>query len=703
MPPTDYDTVVRRELRSMPIEDQRRFIFALNKMAESPKGPGTSVFARLAITHSLHCVHAQETFPAWHRIYLYEFEKALRAADRELGNDGNIALPYWDFCDVERPDVTPAIIREFWSEVPHGGPGGPFIPKEVPADLEMSPKVRAALQARFTQFRAIGFSELNPDPVVCEYIKDVKVKEACDDALHAPEHWKFASKRHARSPSVETPHDMVHMSLGRPLSDLFLAAFHPLFWLLHCNVDRLTSAYLAHHGPVAAEHFRLNQSFLAEVRGEKDRYMAPFVPFKAPDTGVFYSAADTFKTEKLGYVYDSIPSPPPKKLREKPVFAVFPNIPVMPMEGKSYTLHIFAQPDGAAFYMPDGLPLQWKRNASYVGMGSVFGTRGAACENCLDRKPWTLRVDITQGLRRLGLDADTAELYVFAEDEQGVVTPIVQTPIPAVEIRGAIGTAPGAELREGARGRRVERVQRLLRSLDVDDVNGAPLAEDGDFGPLTLSAIRKFQQSAGLTVDGWVGEKTLAWLNRARIDTTVAAHAASSPLPRGQTHTVAIEALPAALCAGGYARITRDAISRSVAVWAAVTNLQFEVKYGRDAAASASVVVAFGETSDGQVRISTDGPGGTFATTTVDGTRRVICFDEEETWVPTSVQCEGSGEAPTDPVIKVDFEAVFLHEFGHALGLSHSEGFDDVMSTYYVPGQVRLTPNDVSLARRLYP
>lgn len=31
----------------------------------------------------------------WHLAYLLEMEAALQAADRKLGGDGAIALPYW--------------------------------------------------------------------------------------------------------------------------------------------------------------------------------------------------------------------------------------------------------------------------------------------------------------------------------------------------------------------------------------------------------------------------------------------------------------------------------------------------------------------------------------------------------------------------------------------------------------------------------
>jgi peptidoglycan hydrolase-like protein with peptidoglycan-binding domain len=52
----------------------------------------------------------------------------------------------------------------------------------------------------------------------------------------------------------------------------------------------------------------------------------------------------------------------------------------------------------------------------------------------------------------------------------------------------------------------VSYLQELLRTLGYD------IVADGDFGPATDRAVRSFQESAGLTVDGWVGAATWAAL-----------------------------------------------------------------------------------------------------------------------------------------------------------------------------------------------
>lgn len=60
----------------------------------------------------------------------------------------------------------------------------------------------------------------------------------------------------------------------------------------------------------------------------------------------------------------------------------------------------------------------------------------------------------------------------------------------------------------GSYGSAVEDLQRDLRHL------GHPLIADGDFGPATEAAVRAFQKSARLVVDGIAGPKTLIAIDR---------------------------------------------------------------------------------------------------------------------------------------------------------------------------------------------
>ncbi len=64
-------------------------------------------------------------------------------------------------------------------------------------------------------------------------------------------------------------------------------------------------------------------------------------------------------------------------------------------------------------------------------------------------------------------------------------------------------------IRQGSTGNAVRRAQCLL-NLSILETN---LKVDGSFGPLTTSAVRKFQRCAGIGVDGIVGPITWWHLN----------------------------------------------------------------------------------------------------------------------------------------------------------------------------------------------
>lgn len=81
---------------------------------------------------------------------------------------------------------------------------------------------------------------------------------------------------------------------------------------------------------------------------------------------------------------------------------------------------------------------------------------------------------------------------------------------------GAAPPPAAPALRLGAEGPEVAALQRRLAAL------GHPLVADGDFGPATLHALRRFQTAQGLAPDGIAGAATLARL---------AAHTADAAVP----------------------------------------------------------------------------------------------------------------------------------------------------------------------------
>jgi hypothetical protein len=70
--------------------------------------------------------------------------------------------------------------------------------------------------------------------------------------------------------------------------------------------------------------------------------------------------------------------------------------------------------------------------------------------------------------------------------------------------------APTSTLKPGDNGAQVKRLQRDLAQLGY-----APGSVDGDYGPSTVAAVKRFQQASKLTADGVLGPATLKALRRA--------------------------------------------------------------------------------------------------------------------------------------------------------------------------------------------
>lgn len=84
-------------------------------------------------------------------------------------------------------------------------------------------------------------------------------------------------------------------------------------------------------------------------------------------------------------------------------------------------------------------------------------------------------------------------------------------PVTATTAACRVPTAIDDDVRRGDCGQFVRQIQERLRQLGFD------IAADGRFGPATDAAVRAFQRSAGVRVDGQVGRRTWAAMSAATL------------------------------------------------------------------------------------------------------------------------------------------------------------------------------------------
>ncbi|EFJ42429.1 hypothetical protein VOLCADRAFT_121539 [Volvox carteri f. nagariensis] len=397
-----------------------------------------SEFFRLARYHGWdlsYCVHGRETFPGWHRAYLVDFERTLQAADRALGGDGRIALPYWGWDRGEvNGELFPAIVRKRFSVLR---------PDLIPPEAEGSQLGPDN-----------GYRIVPNDKQLATGLKNMKVEDQVRSALSQWEHPRAASTHLDNTHSVETPHNSLHVLCGWPMSSVSFAAFHPIFFLHHCNVDRLYDTYLRKDMTNAGDGENAPW-----VEFDSSLFVQELRPFRHPATGEWFLPKHTFKTEAIGYVYDQLPPIPPQQMREPPILARFEDINPVTLAGRSVALHVFvARLLVVAVDMNDGAVIP------------------------------------APALEGLGVPQPKL-VGPFFEDKSLMLA------------RGEAVPESGLEAGE---------VMQLQRYLHKYGWYGGEV--DGYFGPATEAAVKRFQEFYHLKVDGIAGPATRSLMMMARMD-----------------------------------------------------------------------------------------------------------------------------------------------------------------------------------------
>jgi tyrosinase len=172
------------------------------------------------------CQHGQWWFLPWHRMYLLFFERIIR----KLSNTPSFTLPFWNYSDPL--DATQAIL--------------PLMFRTPTTGNALYVSQRVTLYNRL----------LNPGalpPAVID-ITTAMGKTNFTSAAGTSNNFgsqTVAAPSHFTSPHgalEHGPHDLVHSTLGGWMGDPNTAARDPIFWLHHCNIDRLWNAWLAKGG-----------------------------------------------------------------------------------------------------------------------------------------------------------------------------------------------------------------------------------------------------------------------------------------------------------------------------------------------------------------------------------------------------------------------------------------------------------------------
>jgi len=204
-------------------------------MAKPPSDPQS--YYSIASIHGLpqsFCLHHEDRYNPWHRVYLKMFEDALRS----VPGCGDVTLPYWDI-KTPIPDLLKTPPFDSYV-VPVASPG---IPPNFKTERNSQAMINSLL-ARFDVFNNL----------------DTALKQSL---------WGISGISGYQDGSIAA-HDGGHSSIGPTMGDQDVASYDPIFWFFHCNLDR---HLLKWQGKVGAGTLT---GFKSTLSGNTDWLTAPF-------------------------------------------------------------------------------------------------------------------------------------------------------------------------------------------------------------------------------------------------------------------------------------------------------------------------------------------------------------------------------------------------------------------------------------------
>lgn len=190
---------LRKEIRSLTAAELTKLREAFKKLKAASGANGYQNIAGFHGCPSFLCPHHDLKFLPWHRIYILQIEKQLQAFDKTVN------LPYWD-----------------WASAESIASGIPTAYTDKTNNSLLNSTIAAAQQCGIA-----SPTTRNPKaPALLDQYKDqvalAMKKKSFED---------FSS-------AIEAPHDNLHVWVRGSMGAVISAAFDPIFWAHHCNIDR---------------------------------------------------------------------------------------------------------------------------------------------------------------------------------------------------------------------------------------------------------------------------------------------------------------------------------------------------------------------------------------------------------------------------------------------------------------------------------
>ncbi|ESY55551.1 MULTISPECIES: tyrosinase family protein [unclassified Mesorhizobium] len=174
-------------------------------VAKDPSDPYS--FYAISSIHGLpqsYCLHHENKYNPWHRVYLKVLEDALRA----VPGCQDVTLPYWD---IRTP--IPNLLKK-----------PPFDSYVVPVELR---------NPYGSGYKTQRYDQATIDANLLKYDVFKYIDSALGQSL-----WGAFGVNGFQEASIAA-HDGGHTSIGPTMADQNVSSYDPIFWFFHCNLDRI--------------------------------------------------------------------------------------------------------------------------------------------------------------------------------------------------------------------------------------------------------------------------------------------------------------------------------------------------------------------------------------------------------------------------------------------------------------------------------
>ncbi|EPS37967.1 hypothetical protein H072_8323 [Dactylellina haptotyla CBS 200.50] len=314
-----------RELQLMPEADDLSF-YQLSKVHGAPFGPWQMPSQGNYNWQLGYCTHHSAIFLTWHRPYLVLLEQILykRAVDianrfsgtareRFIKATGGVRLPYWDWSDPTTqshlPEVVVATTVSVIQPNESGAPVNATIQNPLNSYTFQSQNSTSTFWGDFSRWRRT-LRQPDSNGVSQEGLADRILQNGYNNR-HQSTYLAFSYPRYNDfAANIESVHDEVHGSIGGVghMTYVPYSAYDPIFWLHHCNMDRIMAMYQASRPDTFVEPMGSIPTF-ANPSSQLDTADTPLYPFRRFD-GSFWTSRDVSTANTvfpLSYGYPEVP------------------------------------------------------------------------------------------------------------------------------------------------------------------------------------------------------------------------------------------------------------------------------------------------------------------------------------------------------------------------------------------------------------